>query len=92
MFSMKPKIESYFMDYAAITFFVAAAFNLMTAVSPTAVLDQPDRFFSISHRWMLLLYGGIELFTSAWLLISRNPRARLALIAWMAATFWPAQT
>jgi len=77
MFSMKPKIEFYFMDYAAITFFVAAAFNLMTAVSPTAVLDQPDRFFSISHRWMLLLYGGIEL---------------LALIAWMAATFWPAQT
>jgi hypothetical protein len=81
---MNTKIHAYFVFSSAVILFVTGAAKLFSALGAAQALDQPDSLLSLSHRHIFMIMGGLELGLSAFLLMSRNPKMQLALVAWLA--------
>lgn len=81
------RVEIYFVTAAAVLLFITGAAKILSAFSGAVALDQPDALLILPHRYIFLLLGGLELGVSAFLLIGRNLKMQLLVIAWLAANF-----
>jgi hypothetical protein len=81
------KPQAFFIFSAAVILFITGAAKLFTALGAAGALDQPDSLLILSHRHIFLLMSGLELGLSAFLLMGRNTKMQLALVAWLATNF-----
>ena len=77
------RAQTYFLDLAAVIFFVLAAFNLLGFVGSADALNWPDPLFQLGNRWVLVICGGLELLVSAVLLTGKSQWLKLGLLAWL---------
>lgn len=81
---MAEKIQSRFIQTAAVILFVMAAIRLFGAIGATPEWGQPNSFLLLSNRQSLCVGAGFELALSAYLLVGRNPMMKLSLVAALA--------
>ena len=80
---MNTKLAQWFSFSSAVLLFVTASFILLSTFTRTVLLDVPDGLFAISSRKMFYTVAGIELALSAFLLVMRDPKTKLVLIAFV---------
>jgi hypothetical protein len=84
---MNNRIQSRFIYSAAIILFITGAAKLISAFGAAQVLDQADSLLILKHRYVLFFMSGTELGLSAFLLMGRNSKIKLSLIAWLGTNF-----
>jgi len=84
---MNKKIQERFIYSAAVILFITGAAKLVSSLGAAETLDHPDSLLILSHRHILLLLSMVELGLSAFFLLGRNAKMKIALIAWLATNF-----
>jgi hypothetical protein len=84
---MNNRIQARFVDSVAVILFITGATKFISALGAAQTLDEPDSLLILSHRHIFFLMSALELGLSAYLLMGRNTKMKLALVAWLATNF-----
>ena len=79
--------ERIFVGSALVILACTGLAKLLSSLGTVPILELRDPVFRLPNRWFLCLAGAFELCAAAYLLLGRNQRLKLLLVAWLSTIF-----
>jgi len=79
--------ERAFLFSALVILGCSGSAKILSSLGTVPILELPDPVFRLPNRWFLCLAGAFELCAAAYLLLGRNQRLKLLLVAWLSTIF-----
>ena len=80
------RLETTFINSAAILLFTAALVALLGACGDSELLNHADPLLFVKYRVFLCLLAAVQIAAAVFLTAGKNTMAKLLLVAWLAAT------